>query len=172
LDTTNSSFFPTCGFRAEATALLHRKAIGSDQNFFQLALSHRHFIGFGNNHVLALQALATLSAGTIPWQMIPKLGGMSMLRGYYEGRYRADHYVAVQAEYRFPIGWRFSGAIFAATGEVVSSLSGLASGPLRASGGGGLRFLLDKGEHINLRLDVAATDQGNADFYIAMMESF
>lgn len=171
-ETTDSSFFPTRGFRTEATALGHGRELGSDHTFFQLSMSHRHYVGLGGQHVLALQALATVSTGTIPWQMVPKLGGMSMLRGYYEGRYRDRHYLAAQVEYRFPVVWRISGAAFAAAGEVAGSLSNLTSGPLRASGGGGLRFLLDRKEHINLRVDFAATPQGGSDFYVALMEAF
>lgn len=172
LETTDSVFFPTSGFRSEATALVHGKALGSDHDFFQVDLSHRHYVGLGHGQVLAFQARARLSSGDVPWQMLPRLGGMFTLRGYYEGRYRDRHYVAAQAEYRFPIVWRFSGAAFTDVGGVSNALSRLASGPVRLSAGGGLRFLLDRDEHINLRVDVAVTASGNSDFYVALMEAF
>lgn len=172
LETTDNVFFPTSGFRSEATAIAHGKAVGADHDFVQLQLSHRHYLGLGGGHVLAFQARATLSSGDVPWQMVPRLGGMFTLRGYYEGRYRDRHYLAAQAEYRFPLVWRFSGAAFTDVGEVSSALSRLASGPVRLSGGGGLRFLLDRDEHINLRVDFAVTASGNSDFYIALMEAF
>jgi hypothetical protein len=171
-ETTDSPFFPTRGFRSEATALLYRKRFGSDHDFAQLMLSHRHFIGFGDHRVLAFQVMSTFSTGTVPWQMVPRLGGMSMLRGYYEGRYRERHFVAAQAEYRFPIYWRLSSALFVAAGEVAGRVTDLTSNPIRASAGGGLRILLDKEEHINLRADIAVTLAGSADFYIALMEAF
>lgn len=172
LDTTDSPFFATRGLRSEATALLYNKGMGSDYGFLQARLSHCQYFRLGVDQVLAFQVLATLSAGDVPWQGTHKLGGMTMLRGYYEGRYRDRQFLAAQVEYRFPVWWRLSGATFASVGEVSHSLSGLFASHVRASAGGGLRLLMDRAEHINLRVDVAATISGAADFYISLMEAF
>jgi hypothetical protein len=38
--------------------------------------------------------------------------------------------------------------------------------------GGGIRFLMDKEEHTNLRLDYAVGQDGNKGFYVVFGESF
>ncbi|HMA91293.1 MAG TPA: BamA/TamA family outer membrane protein [Polyangiaceae bacterium] len=171
-DTTDSAFYPTRGFQVRASGLLLRKELGSHHNFAQVSLDHRQYIKLLDEHVLALQFIATTTSGDVPWQKLPLLGGMRMLRGYYEGRYRDRIYAAAQAEYRFPIYWRFGGAAFVAAGEVARSFGRLSVDALRAAAGGGLRFILDSDEHINLRVDFAATREGNTEFYISLLEAF
>lgn len=171
-DSTDQTFFPTRGIRFDMSGLFYRSELGSFEDFFQLELDHRRYYRLLDGHVLAFQAVATLSRGDVPWQKLPRLGGMSMLRGYYEGRYRDRHLLAAQAEYRFPLVWRVSGAVFASAGEVARTLRAVSADTLRASAGGGPRLLLDEDEHINVRLDIAATAEGGADFYISLMEAF
>lgn len=172
VNTTDNDFFPTHGFQTRLDGINYRTDVGSSHNFSQLTVDHRHYFSLYTGHVLALQGLATLSTSDAPWQKMPRLGGSSMMRGYYEGRYRAQHYFAAQAEYRFPIFWRFGGAVFGAMGEVATHLKGLSADRLRGAGGGGLRFLMDSDEHINLRVDAAMTDHGDFDFYVNLLESF
>ncbi len=172
VNTTDNDFYPTQGFHSRLDALSYRHEFGSHHDFSQATLDHRHYFSPFEGHVVALQFLATLSSAEVPWQKMPRLGGGAMLRGYYEGRFRDQNYAAAQAEYRFPLVWRFGGAAFAAVGDVAGSVRGLVAETVKAAGGGGLRFLLDSDEHINLRLDAAATDRGDFDFYINLLESF
>jgi hypothetical protein len=72
----------------------------------------------GRKSVLALQAVATMTAGDVPFYMLAQLGGPNVMRGDYEGRYRDRELLAVQLEYRFPILWRFGGTAFAGIGMV------------------------------------------------------
>ena len=102
--------------------------------------------------------------------MLPQLGGMLRMRGYREGRFRDDVTASVQAEWRFPVWWRFDGALFAGTGAVSARISTFGAEGLEVAGGAGLRFRLnDAGVH--LRLDYALGKEGGG-LYITAAQPF
>ncbi|GAL12360.1 outer membrane protein [Vibrio astriarenae] len=61
--------------------------------------------------LIAWQVQGQFSEGDVPWYALPDLGGSSAMRGYIKGRYRDDHMMMGQVEYRVPIvqrlGWYF-----------------------------------------------------------------
>jgi hemolysin activation/secretion protein len=108
--------------------------------------------------------------GTIPFYYYPSLGGNSIIRGYLDGRYIDRYLSAVQAEYRYPIKGRWSGTVFAGAGEVAHNPSEFGKHP-RAAAGGGLRYMIDTDERINIRLDL--TYNGRQSYaYVNIMEAF
>ena len=79
------------------------------------------------------------------------------MRGYTAGRYLDRHMVSTQVEYRLELSWRFGMVGFGGIGEVVPGADQLVDGKnLLPAGGGGVRFVLNKKHHVNLRLDAAA----------------
>lgn len=112
----------------------------------------------GFAHTLALQWYTDVILGDIPFFRMALLGqnisGVALGRGYFGGRFRDKMISLVQAEYRFPIIWRFGGVVFAATGNVASSPATFDFSNLKHSIGAGLRFALVPEERINLRIDV------------------
>ncbi len=102
---------------------------------------------------------------------MPRIGGESLLRGYYDGRYRDRTMAAVQAEYRFPIAWRFGGAVFAGAGQVAEAPLDLSVDSLKVAGGAGLRFLVVENPHVNIRMDFGQSLAGSG-FYLQITEAF
>ena len=89
-------------------------------------IADRYFQVHGNRS----EALARIAGGQTPFYRLPALGGQNMLRGYYEGRYRDELYLASQVEYRTRL-WRRIGAVaFAALGDVGPNLRDFGSGSL------------------------------------------
>jgi len=149
---------------------VHTGALGSDHSFVRGVLDARTFVPVGGEHVLALQGYADLVSGTAPSTLLPKLGGMLRTRGYREGRFRDDGMATAQAEWRFPLVWRFDGAVFASIGAVADRLATVAADGVGAAGGTGLRFRLnDSGVH--LRLDCALGRDGGG-LYITAAQPF
>lgn len=170
-DTRDSSFYPHQGFQSMARYLAYRKETGSEYNFSLWELDHRHFFRISGDHVLAFRALAVFSAGTVPWQLMPQVGH-DIMRGYRSGRYRDRQFLALEGEYRFHLFWRFDGALFAGAGEVGPSLADFSFSDIRVIYGAGIRFTLDKDEHINIRFDVATHDLAEPNFYFTALEAF
>lgn len=77
------------------------------------------------------------------------LGLSSDLRGYQIGQYRDNRMLVGQAEYRRELFWRLGAVAFAGAGAVGSSFTSF--GNAEPGGGLGLRFVLAKRNHINLR---------------------
>ncbi|MEM7036140.1 MAG: BamA/TamA family outer membrane protein, partial [Bacteroidota bacterium] len=106
-------------------AFLHSNtAWGSDYNFTNVILDARIYRKTTKNQVFAAHALGLFSTGDVPFNQLSQMGGESMMRGYYFGRFRDKNHLALQAEYRFlpfvdkkPFR-RFGGAVFLGTGTV------------------------------------------------------
>jgi outer membrane protein assembly factor BamA len=126
--------------------------------------------------VLAFQLLGQFNIGTTPFNQLAMMGGESMMRGYYSGRYRDQNQIAMQAEYRFlpiplPFSKRFGAALFAGTATVFKDQNEIMLRKFVWSAGGGLRFLLFPKKDIFTRFDVAFTEEGTG-FYIFIGEAF
>ncbi len=77
------------------------------------------------------------------------------MRGYYEGRYTDNNFIAAQVEHRFHLIERFGMVVFAAAGRVGLRPRDLFTFQgLKPSLGSGLRYAIDKKEKLNLRLDI------------------
>ncbi|ABM62363.1 BamA/TamA family outer membrane protein [Halorhodospira halophila] len=153
-DTRSGPFFPTAGSRTELAAVAFPEGFGADQSFSTLELDHRHYLGIGERHAVALQFVGEYAGDDAPLPFQPRLGGTS-LRGFYEGRYTDNVLLAGQAEWRFPIARRWQGAAFVGAGEVFPSLSDASTEHLKYGLGGGLRYVLVPDAGIHLRLDFA-----------------
>ncbi|PMH42167.1 hypothetical protein BCU68_14755 [Vibrio sp. 10N.286.49.B3] len=118
--------------------------------------------------VFAWQVQGQFSEGDVPWYQVPDLGGSSAMRGYIKGRYRDDHMLMGQMEYRLPIVQRLGMVFWAAAGSVAPSLSQLNDDVL-TSYGTGFRFRVK--DKINLRADVGV-GQNETAFYLNVNEVF
>jgi outer membrane translocation and assembly module TamA len=99
------------------------------------------------------------------------VGSEVILRGYPKNRFRDKHFLATQAEYRFPIFWRFGGVAFAGVGDVFETTSDLRADRLKYSIGTGLRFLMNPKERLNIRFDYGIGREGGY-YYFSVTESF
>jgi len=172
-DNRDNVFTPSNGYFIEAASLFAFQGIGSDFNFSKFSLDARKFIAIGKKKrsVLALNAYGEFTGGDAPFFQLSYLGGGKRMRGYLEGRYRDKHHAMLQAEYRFPLFWRFGGVVFAGTGGVASQV-GEVFNDLRLAYGGGIRFLLNKNEGANVRIDYGVGAKGNSGFYLTIGEAF
>jgi outer membrane protein assembly factor BamA len=170
-DTRDGVFFPSSGSWVQLGHAWFLPWDGRGTDFHQVKLDARHYHSLGRGHVMALQAGMDLFQGRVPFPLLAQVGGPSLLRGYYRGRYRDKTMAALQAEYRFPVWKRLGGAAFAAGGRVAPDFAGLAGAGTRAAGGAGLRYRLnDVG--VNLRVDWALDREGHSSAYVAFMEAF
>jgi hypothetical protein len=164
------------GFFSELAFLRYDDAWGSDFTFTSVISDTRLYRPINKRDVLAFQLLGQFNVGATPFNLLAMLGGESIMRGYYSGRYRDQNQIAMQAEYRFlplPLNFtkRFGAAVFAGTGTVFDDRSEVVLKNFVWSAGGGLRFLLFPKKDIFTRFDVAFTEEGRG-FYIFIGEAF
>lgn len=163
------------GHFAELAFLNYSSALSS-YGFKAVLMDTRIFRPVGKNGVLAWQAIGQFYSGNVPFNHLSLLGGDSMMRGYYLGRFRDRNQLATQLEFRMlplPLGFskRIGAAVFAGSGTVFPELSLESINKMVWSAGGGLRFLLFPKKDIYTRFDVAFTREGSG-FYLFIGEAF
>lgn len=162
--------------RFSELALLRYFPAFSDFGFNTIISDTRIFQPIGKNNVLAWQLLGQFNSGDVPFNQLALMGGDSMMRGYYLGRFRDNNQLATQVEFRMlplPLGFskRIGAAVFAGTGTVFPDFSKSAIHKVVWSAGGGLRFLLFPKKDIYTRFDVAFTQEGTG-YYLFIGEAF
>lgn len=169
-DSRNHAYTPNRGSLVRVKLSNFNQNIGSDYNFQGVEIDFRKYLQLTPKRVLAIQGLGVFTFGDVPYRNLAVLGGNSMMRGYYGGRYRDKKFVGAQLEYRFPIYWRISGVTFGSAGQVADAMPEINFSRFKFAAGAGLRFSVLPREYLNLRFDVA---YGNSlNYYIVLAESF
>ena len=99
-DNIHNAMNPREGVYSEWAFLNYSNVFGSDFNFMSYIADNRVYSPMGKNGVLAAQVYGQFTAGEAPFNMLALMGGESLMRGYYLGRYRDQNLVAAQLEYR------------------------------------------------------------------------
>ncbi len=119
-DTRNSPRYPDKGIYA---SVKQEQFDGDSYDYDELTLDLRAFFPIAEKQILATQYLQISQDGdSIPFINLATIGGTDVVRGIFEGRYRAPDMKAAQIEYR-KYGYEFFGldtgfTVFAATGKV------------------------------------------------------
>ena len=170
-DTRDAVIFPRKGVFLQFTADTYGAMTGSDFTFTGLKFDFRKYVPVAPDQVLAIQALFKSGSGEVPFHKLALLGGESLLRGYYRGRYRDRDILAVQAEYRVTVWKRIGVAGFAGVADVFPRLAEFRLGHLKYSAGTGVRYMVNKREGTNLRMDMA-WGKGSFGLYFTAQEAF
>jgi len=158
----------------ELSFLRYHPNIGADFDFTSFLVDSRFFRPVGKNNVWATQLLGQFVNGEAPFHMLSLMGGESMMRGYYYGRFRDNNLLALQSELRllpFSFAKRWGASVFLAAGQVYPDWNALQFNQFKIAGGGGIRFLIFPQKDIYTRLDFAITEEGTG-FYFFIGEAF
>ena len=171
-DTRDSKTYPGSGVYYTFKWNTYSNSFLSDYsyNYFKTDLSS--YCSITEGHIIALNAVYELASGDVPFQMLPSLGGSSILRGFSSDRYRDRQFTGIQGEYRFPVRGFLSAVLFAGTGTVFDDFEDLSMEYIKSAAGGGLRFNLSKKQKINIRLDYARSSDSENKFILSFMEAF
>jgi len=173
-DTRNNTFWPSKGNYISLQAIHFTNLLLSDHRYTNMIIDVRWYKRIIQKQILAAQVYGFFNTGTdVPIRSIASLGGSDRMRGYYSGRYRDNHLLSLQAEYRVPVYKRFSAVGFAGLGDVAGKFSTISMQNLKYSYGGGVRFAVNKNEKLHIRLDYGfGKGKGNQGFYLQFGEAF
>ncbi|WP_050858529.1 BamA/TamA family outer membrane protein [Aquimarina agarilytica] len=173
-DSRNNILNAQNGVYFEFTHGFYGKVLGGTHKFQLTRFDFRYFKTLTNDakNILAFQMLGHFSHGNIPLSELALLGGHEIMRGYIEGRYIERNLLAGQVEYRKQFkNSRIGMVAFLGTGDVARNVSNFKLNNLRPNVGVGLRFLLDRTENLNIRLDWGFGDSSN-NVYLNLAEAF
>ncbi|MEO9483933.1 MAG: BamA/TamA family outer membrane protein [Ekhidna sp.] len=162
------------GFFGEMGFLRYDDGWGSDFEFTSYFFDARYYLPTTESQVLATQVYFSEVQGGAPFSQLSLMGGESLMRGYYLGRYRDNTLLAAQAEYRFlpfPFSKRWGAAAFVGFGTVSDGVRSLDLSKFKVAGGTGVRFLIFRSKDIFTRLDVAVSEDG-LGYYFFIGEAF
>ncbi len=172
-DSRDNILNATEGMFASLTHGFYGSYLGGTQNFQLTRLDVRYFWQplKKPSSILGLHFISQFSYGDVPLLELGRLGGHQIMRGHFSGRYTDRHLIATQVEWRQRLSPRWGAVAFAGMGSVAPSIDQFAFKTIRPSVGLGVRFVIDKKENLNLRLDFGAGNE-KINYYFKVAESF
>jgi len=170
-DRRNSTFYPTKGNLFDVTADFFDQLWGSRREYQTYKVSYNGFRAIADKQVFAYRAMACSANGSVPFYDLCLYGFNSDLRGYTTGEFQNRRMFATQAEYRIELPKRLGLVAFGGVGGTARRWNEFRSDGLLPAAGAGLRFKLDKQNHINYRVDFAFGREGRT-ISIGLGEAF
>jgi hypothetical protein len=170
-DLRDSNFYPTKGSLADIIGDFFAKPLGSKRTYQVYKLSYNGYRTIAPKQIIAYQAMTCSANGSVPFYDLCFYGTNNQLRGYTGGEFQNRRMFATQAEYRRELPKRFGFVAFGGIGGVARTWGEFRSDGLLPAAGAGLRFKLDKKNHINYRIDWAVGRAGHT-LTLGVMEAF
>jgi outer membrane protein assembly factor BamA len=171
-DTRDNTLSATRGTYVQSSLLVFDGLLGSAWDYVRFTLDARQYVSLAPTHSLAFEAFLDVTGGDVPFHQLPMLGGVSRMRGYYEGQYRDRTYAMAQAEYRWmPAFWRVGFVAFVGVGDVWNRWRDARWDTVKVAAGLGIRYALNVPERIHVRLDVGFGPD-TWGLYVNVLEAF
>ncbi len=170
-DKRDSVLYPTKGYWMELTAVINPTSFASSTNFQQYSLDATTYKKINAKVVWANELYTKIVSGNAPFSQYAILGGNKRMRGFYEGEYRNKNTLILQTEFRALIYKRIGAAVFGSAGFIGGDNEYVDLGEPKCTYGAGLRYIVNKNDHLNLRLDYAIGN-GTGQFYATFGEAF
>jgi Omp85 superfamily domain len=172
-DTRPNQFYPAAGTLTDFKSDFFTEAIGSKYSFQSYELTFNKYVGLTKNQVVAASTYFCGVGGHPPFYGNCIYGARNQLRGYTPGRYLDRYMGAAQIEYRLALPKRLGLVGFGGIGGVIPGEDQflIRRRYFLPSAGCGLRFMLSKAYHVNLRADIAEGRDGHT-FAMGMGEAF
>jgi len=159
-DTRDVAGYPMSGGRYRlSVAQFHDQTFGQS-SFRRVEADAAQYIPIRRT-VVALRARVDLSqtgdGQTVPFYLLPALGGANSLRGFLDYRFRDRDLLMLNAEYRWPLARVIDAAAFYDAGTVAPEASELTR---RFHRDYGLGVRVHSATHMLVRLDVARSTEG------------
>ena len=159
-DKRDSTFYPTKGSLFETTADFFDESLGSKRQYQNYKVEYNAYREVGTKQVLAYRGMICSANQNVPFYDLCLFGVNNDLRGYTGGEFQNRRMFATQAEYRRELKGRFGVVAFGGVGGIANRWNSFRSDELLPAAGAGLRFKLDKKNHINYRIDFAVGRAG------------
>jgi len=176
LDGRNSTMTPTRGHLLLVDYLRNSSLLGGDFDYDYLLMDARLYLPvWGGRDAVALNLYAEFNGAEVPLQTMSMLSNnttQELMRGVYFGRFRDQHEVVAQADYRGHLKGRLGYVVFGSAGNVFGSPGSSLTQNLKFTYGTGLRFNVNKADPLNLRVDFTFTSFGESGLTFGATEAF
>ena len=168
-DSRDHAGHPTAGGLYRATAAVYSDRDGGAYTFRRFEAEGAQFVPLWTPRwILALRAWGVFSdsasGATVPFYLMPTIGGKNTLRGFYSYRFHDNDMAAVNVESRWALLTHMDVALFSDSGEVAHVASDLNFHDARRSYGGGVRF--HNATSTLLRIDAGHSTEGWRVYFV------
>ena len=153
-DTRNNQFMPLNGFNGKFNTMSFLESLGSSSNYTNINIEYNKYFPQGERNTIVLRAYGQAAIGDVPFAG-QNVVGRDDLRGYSNGKYRANQVYDVQSEYRHWFAKRWGYVAFGGVATAINDSSDLSFDNLLPAVGGGIRFLAIPSANISVGMDVA-----------------
>lgn len=169
-DSRDNIFYPLKGYYVDFYTLWNRDWLGSDQDYDIYYFEASGFREYRKNHVIAARIHSRFASGDVPFEDESVIYYID-LRGYTDGRYRADQRHTAQAEYRWNFFKRWYAVGFGGFGWSVDTVSEISWNGILPSIGLGARWQMISDPPVNVGIDYAWGKEEQA-IYFRIGEAF
>ena len=160
-DLRDSTFYATKGSLFDFKADFFDESLGSRRQYQTYKVSFNQYRPLNEKSVLAWRGVICSANQSVPFYDLCLFGTSNDIRGYTGGEFQNRRMFAGQAEYRRHLKGRFGVVGFGGVGSVARRWNEFRSDQLLPAAGAGLRFTLEKKNHINYRVDWAIGRAGH-----------
>jgi len=171
LDKRDNVFYPQRGFNTKLNTFSFLEQLGSSNTYHTFDITFNKYFSISDKSVLMGRIYANISVGdSIPFNG-QNVVGRDDLRGYSNGKYRANQVYNIQSEYRWNFYKKWGMVAFGGLAVATDDLQGNNYSGLLPAVGAGLRFLAIPKRKINIGIDVAV-GKGDWGVYFRIGEAF
>ena len=169
-DSRDHQFSPLSGKHSEVSTLTFLEELGSTNSYTRINLTYNHYFPLQERNTILARFYSDISVGDVPFSG-QNVVGRDDLRGYSNGKYRANQVYAVQTEYRKWFSERWGYVAFGGIATAVDSVGDMRFDGLLPAVGAGMRFLAIPKSKISIGMDIAV---GKDDWglYFRINEAF
>lgn len=171
LDARSSIFYPRRGVLIDINNTNDLGKIVSDYAFSRLLVDMSVFISPFKKSVVGYNFFYQQNTGNVPFYHLSMIGGGKKLRGQFEGEFREKYAWQTQLEWRQEFLKNWGAAAFIGIGWVAPNWNSLQWKNQHVGYGVGIRYKLNKKDHINIRFDVGFS-KGKVYPYLTLGEAF
>lgn len=153
-DTRDNQFMPLKGFNGKLLTMTFLESLGSTSNYTNINFEYNKYFPQGERNTILLRAYGQAAVGDVPFTG-QNIVGRDDLRGYSNGKYRANQVYSIQSEYRHWFAKRWGYVAFGGVATAIDDASDLSFDNLLPAVGGGIRFLAIPSSKISVGMDLA-----------------
>jgi hypothetical protein len=170
-DNRNSVFTPNRGMNGKIRTFSYLESMGSSNTYHRINVEYNKYFSLGKKAIILARFYGAISAGdSIPFSGM-NVVGRDDLRGYTDGKYRANQVYNIQSEYRWNFYKKWGMVAFAGIAVATDNFKGDNYSGVLSSAGAGLRFMAIPSRRINIGVD-AAIGKDDWGVYFRIGETF
>lgn len=154
-DKRDNQMQPIKGFNAKLSTTSFLESLGSTSNYTNITFQYNKFFQQGKRNTLLVRFYGQAAVGDVPFSA-ENVVGRDDLRGYSNGKYRANQVYDVQSEYRHWFAKKWGYVAFAGLATAIDTPQEISISNILPAAGAGIRFMAIPKSRITVGMDVAA----------------